>query len=47
MKGEMEMEELTSKFAEYLSKKRNAYLSDIMKTFNLKEYEVYGIIEMM
>ena len=41
------MEELIVKFAEYLGKKKNAYLSDIMKDFNLKEYEVYGLVELM
>ena len=41
------MDELTEKMSIYLSKKRNPYVSLIMKDLGLEEYEVLGIIELL
>lgn len=35
------------KFIEYLQKKKESYVEKVMEELNLKEYEVYGLIELM
>ena len=40
------MEELVEKFKIYL-KKRNPQIKTIMKDLDLKEYEVYGLVELL
>lgn len=41
------MEELLEKFKEYLIKKRKPYIENIMKDLDIKEYEVYGLVELL
>lgn len=41
------MDEIAKKFEEYLQRKRRPYVKQIMKDLNLKEYEVYGLIEIL
>ena len=35
------------KIAEYLRKKKNPYVKQVMKDLKLEEYEVYGLVEML
>lgn len=41
------MDEIAIKFEEYLQRKKRPYVKQIMKDLNLKEYEVYGLVEML
>lgn len=41
------MEELVIKFKEYLQKKKNPTIAAVMKDLNLKEHEVYGLVELL
>lgn len=39
--------ELLDKFKEYLMKKRNPYVHNVVKDLKIEEYQVYGLVEMM
>lgn len=41
------MEELISKFKAYIEKKKRLNLNTVMKDLNLKEHEVYGLVELL
>lgn len=41
------MEELIEKFKYYLTLKKSPYLKQVMKDLDLKEYEVYGLVELL
>ena len=41
------MEELLSKFQEYIIKKKSPYIKNIAKDLDIQEYEVYGLLEIM
>lgn len=41
------MAELIDKFKEYLAKSKRTDIKQIMKDLNLKEYEVYGLVELL
>ena len=39
--------ELLDKLKEYLMKKKNPYISSIVKELGIQEYEVYGLVELL
>ena len=41
------MEELLEKLKEYLIKKKNPYIKNIIKDLNIEEYQVYGLVELL
>lgn len=41
------MDEIAIKFEEYLQRKKRPYVKQIMEDLKLKEYEVYGLVEML
>ena len=41
------MKELENKLVEYLTKKKNPSVVNVMKDLNIQEYEVYGLIELL
>lgn len=41
------MAELLNKFRDYLIKKKNPYVKTVMKDLDIKEYEVYGLVDLL
>jgi hypothetical protein len=41
------MAELLNKLKDYLIKKKNQYVKTVMKDLDIKEYEVYGLVDLL